>query len=182
MHSVVQDAVAGLCTMPCSERHRSERCSCLCTVPFPQRSPAQPFTLLYPHGLQHSFPHGHFPAPHRPPMHICVRHNRVPMPTPPPPGGISIPQVLMGAQGPPPTLHGPPRLHSCPPHPQPWDGDVANSGDWGFSSLFLLVRREHHPPPFPPPSEAGSALWLHGTQQNCTLMVHPRAPPWVGHF
>lgn len=151
MHSVVQDAVVGLCTMPCSERHRSERCSCLCTVPFPQRSPAQPFTLLYPHGLQHSFPHGHFPAPHRPPMHICVRHNRVPMPTPPPPpGGISIPQVLMGAQGSPPTLHGPPRLHSCPPHPQPWDGDVANSGDWGFSSLFLLVRREHHPPPFPP--------------------------------
>lgn len=169
--------------MPCSERHRSERCSCLCTVPFPQRSPAQPFTLLYPHGLQHSFPHGHFPAPHRPPMHICVRHNRVPMPTPPPPRRYLNSSGSDGSTGfPPHPAWTPPAAQLSPPPPALGWGRGELRGLGVFQPLFAGEEGASPPPPLSPPPEAGSALWLHGIQQNCTLMVHPRAPPWVGRF
>lgn len=93
-------------------------------------------------------------------MHICVRHNRDLIPTPPnrylDSSGFDGEHRVC-----PPAPRGPPRQHRCPPAPA-WDGDAAISGDLGFSSPFLLAGRE--PPCEHPPKNAGNALgWLRST-------------------
>lgn len=109
VHSVVRDAVADRC---CSERHRGKRCSRLCTMPFPQRSPTPQRCRLpcFTHaGCSVPSPRGHFPAvpllPPPPPPHPHIdphahlrdtqsRPDADPFPTPPLPHLPAVSQFL----------------------------------------------------------------------------------------
>lgn len=120
-------------------------------------------------------------------MHICVRHNRDLIPTPPnrylDSSGFDGEHRVC-----PPAPRGPPRQHRCPPAPA-WDGDAAISGDLGFSSPFLLAGRE--PPCEHPPKNAGNALgWLRsapgvpgegGGHSSCAAFrIQPKSPETPG--
>lgn len=171
----------------CSEWHSS----CLYTMPFPKRSPntpTQPFYSALPMATSQQPPHPH---PHitPPSMHICVTHNHVPMP-PHPRRCYLNSSGSDGSTGFPPILHGSPspQQHRCPPTPNLGMGMWQTQGIGGFSAPFCWWGGSIPPfsPPIfplfppsfiPPPPKAGSALWLHHTQQSCTLRVHPMLPP-----
>lgn len=193
MGFVHSDAVADPCTMPVLNGTAPvcTRCHSQSDPPTPQRSH---FTLLYPWPLPSSPP---IPIPTSPPTPCNLRDTQSRPNAPPPPSVLS--QFLrfrwQHRVPPHPTWIPLPPAAQVSPHPQPWDGNVANSGDWGFFSPFLLVGREHPPhfpphfPPFPPllyptppkgwkcPLVASHPAELHSEGPS---HAPPHPLPWVG--